>query len=49
MALEPPIPAAADYTVTEDDLATALASGDVEVLATPVSYTHLTLTKKRIV
>ena len=35
MALEPPIPAAADYTVKEDDLATSLASGDVDVLATP--------------
>ena len=38
MALEPPIPAAADYTVTEDDLATALASADVAF-----SYTHMTL------
>ena len=35
MALEPPIPAAADYTVKEDDLATSLESGDVDVLATP--------------
>ena len=35
MALEPPIPASADYVVTKEDLATALTSGDVPVLATP--------------
>ena len=35
MAIEPPIPASADYVVTELDLATALTSGDVPVLATP--------------
>ncbi len=38
MALEPPIPASADYVVKEDDLATALTSGDVPVLATPSYY-----------
>ena len=35
MTMEPPIPASADYVVTELDLATALTSGDVPVLATP--------------
>ena len=35
MALEPPIPASEDYVVAQEDLATALTSGDVPVLATP--------------
>jgi hypothetical protein len=35
MTLEPGLPAAFRYTVTEDETAAALGSGEVPVLATP--------------